>query len=488
MNNGATYQDMSRSSCNSSNLFRQAAPLSRFSSDCSSHTRIPDMSRSSCDSSNIFRQAAPPSRVSSDSSSHTRSPDTPSHSNYSSANSTSTGDQATKSAQPGQNVAGMAAQLLAGLQKEKQERKKLKERAAQEASAKGFEGMSVGDMAALLLNGMKEGKRVTAAPADPTDFAELRLPQPPQPPHLPIPGAWGCAGGSVYQQTPPPPPGMWLLEEEHQRQQQEQQMQHQLLQQQQHEQQMQQHMRQQRLQRYKQQLIAQQQVQMPSPQAGVYQNVNYGTDAIASCSDEVDDDHNFCRDPRKETAAALCARLPPQMPAGQALTTMMVRNVPVMYTQDMLVLEWPSSWNWDFLYLPRTCFGQSNLSFAFVNFVTEADAAAFKAFWEKRRLSHYNARKALNISYADVQGIEANLIQLKKKRVRRVKIHQCQPIIMRNGSRIPLEDVMAEIAAKYAEAAPPPQPTAPGRGPAVAPFAPSTDLPPGLVHPSKSLF
>lgn len=127
---------------------------------------------------------------------------------------------------------------------------------------------------------------------------------------------------------------------------------------------------------------------------------------------------------------------------GGPLTTLMVRNVPVMYTQEMLVEEWPNNGTYDFLYLPFSCLSQRNLSYAFINFTTEAHAVAFRDKWQKQRLARFSSRKPLNISFADVQGRESNLIQLKKKRVRRIKVLQCQPVLFDNSGRIPLQTVL----------------------------------------------
>jgi len=98
-------------------------------------------------------------------------------------------------------------------------------------------------------------------------------------------------------------------------------------------------------------------------------------------------------------------------------TTMMIRNVPVLYTQELLLKEWSHEGIYDFLYLPAGE-GRWNLSYAFINFVSEEKAVAFKTQWQKKRLASFSAKKPLNISFAEVQGLEANLAQLKKKRVR----------------------------------------------------------------------
>lgn len=128
-----------------------------------------------------------------------------------------------------------------------------------------------------------------------------------------------------------------------------------------------------------------------------------------------------------------------------ARTTLMIRNVPVLYTREMLLAEWPNNATYDFLYLPFSCSMQRNLSYAFVNFASEEMALAFAAKWQKKRLAHYTSRKPLNISFADVQGRDGNLWELKKKRVKRIKVNQCQPLIFENGKRVTLAEALQDL-------------------------------------------
>mmetsp|Transcript_29676 Transcript_29676/g.79005 ORF Transcript_29676/g.79005 Transcript_29676/m.79005 type:complete len:292 (+) Transcript_29676:90-965(+) len=121
------------------------------------------------------------------------------------------------------------------------------------------------------------------------------------------------------------------------------------------------------------------------------------------------------------------------------MTTVMVRNIPVMYTQEMLVSECVNTGTFDFLYLPRSGNGQTNLTYAFINFVSEEHALAFKDQWHKKRLTQLVARKPLNISFGDVQGLRANIMQLKKKKTRLMEARQCQPIIIKNGQHLTLQ-------------------------------------------------
>jgi hypothetical protein len=129
-------------------------------------------------------------------------------------------------------------------------------------------------------------------------------------------------------------------------------------------------------------------------------------------------------------------------------TTLMIRNVPVLYTRDMLAAEWLNEGTYDLLYLPYCCNTQRNLSYAFINFTSEAAALTFVQKWQKQRLAHFSSRKPLNISFADVQGLEPNLLELKKKRVNRVKVEQCQPLIFSQGRAVPMVEAFAAIESK----------------------------------------
>lgn len=122
-------------------------------------------------------------------------------------------------------------------------------------------------------------------------------------------------------------------------------------------------------------------------------------------------------------------------------TTLMVRNIPVGYTQEMIALEWPPSLGYDFLYLPRNAGGKANLGYAFVNFTDEAGAAAFRAAWHRRSLAMFRSARRLSCSLAEVQGFEANVRQLRSKPAGRLRSRHCQPLIVRDGRLMQLEEV-----------------------------------------------
>lgn len=125
-------------------------------------------------------------------------------------------------------------------------------------------------------------------------------------------------------------------------------------------------------------------------------------------------------------------------------TTLMIRNIPSQYTPEALMREWPNEGTYDFLYLPFNSQAQRNLTYAFVNFTSPAFAIEFKHMWQKMRLKQFAVQKPLNIGFADVQGRDENLRQLKKKRLLHAKVKQCQPLVFRDGVSIPLEHAFRE--------------------------------------------
>jgi len=130
-------------------------------------------------------------------------------------------------------------------------------------------------------------------------------------------------------------------------------------------------------------------------------------------------------------------------------TTLMIRNVPVLYTQEMLAEEWPNDGSYNFMYLPRLSSdntrGQRNLSYAFLNFVSAAHAMAFREAWQKKRLQHFAARKPLNISYAEVQGLEENLLQLKQKRAGSGKTFLFDPVVVVGGQEVSVDEALEKL-------------------------------------------
>jgi hypothetical protein len=112
------------------------------------------------------------------------------------------------------------------------------------------------------------------------------------------------------------------------------------------------------------------------------------------------------------------------------ITTLMIRNIPPKYTQEMLLKEWPSTWAYDLLYLPCSAKTKRNSGYAFVNFTTEAAARFFLEMWAGMRLAHFSRNKPLSIIPARVQGRNTILELFSQNDVHIKKPLDFQPAII----------------------------------------------------------
>jgi len=100
----------------------------------------------------------------------------------------------------------------------------------------------------------------------------------------------------------------------------------------------------------------------------------------------------------------------------------MMRNVPSNYTRDRLkdLLDAQGFFGrYDFLYFPTDFRTASPLGFAFVNLVSPADCAIFRAHFGGFRQWGVRSAKVCNVSWAsaDQQGLEANIERYRNSSV-----------------------------------------------------------------------
>lgn len=103
-------------------------------------------------------------------------------------------------------------------------------------------------------------------------------------------------------------------------------------------------------------------------------------------------------------------------------TTVMIRNLPFRYSQDMLVKDLNESGftdAFDFVYLPMNSKTDSSKGYAFVNFSSAACSWNCKIAFEGRPMMQYGSDKVLSVVPAAVQGYEANYEHFAGKRVSR---------------------------------------------------------------------
>lgn len=93
------------------------------------------------------------------------------------------------------------------------------------------------------------------------------------------------------------------------------------------------------------------------------------------------------------------------------IVTVMIRNVPRQYNQDILVELMNKAGfqgSYDFVYLPINVHNLRNRGYAFVNFISPDVARLFKAVFEQQPMDSSENGKDIWIHPAAIQGYEAN--------------------------------------------------------------------------------
>jgi len=133
-----------------------------------------------------------------------------------------------------------------------------------------------------------------------------------------------------------------------------------------------------------------------------------------------------------------------QVPAIDKRTTLMIRNIPNKYTQDMLldeISEFLASF--DLLYLPVDVYPQVvdkqehvNVGYAFLNFVSPERIGPFYSKFQSHKWKLFGSSKICELTYARIQGRQAMLDHFYASRVL-VDNPQFRPILFdERGNRI----------------------------------------------------
>merc|ERR1712100_530322 len=92
--------------------------------------------------------------------------------------------------------------------------------------------------------------------------------------------------------------------------------------------------------------------------------------------------------------------------------TLMLRNMPVRYTQRMFLAEIRRAGfdrTFDFIYMPMDFKTRNNHGFCFLNFIDFNFARQFVQEFEGRRLAAFKSPKKIEISAANTQGLYGNM-------------------------------------------------------------------------------
>uniref|UniRef100_A0A7S4SWG0 Mei2-like C-terminal RNA recognition motif domain-containing protein n=1 Tax=Alexandrium monilatum TaxID=311494 RepID=A0A7S4SWG0_9DINO len=137
--------------------------------------------------------------------------------------------------------------------------------------------------------------------------------------------------------------------------------------------------------------------------------------------------------------------------SGAPLTTMMLRNIPNKYTQNSLLKEINESGfagAYDFFYLPMDVQNRSNVGYAFINFLSAAEAERFRKAFSEHHFQRFHSRKIGSVCVAHVQGLDANLRHFENRAVTQARNDQYRPIVLRGQQRIDFDQAVARARAK----------------------------------------
>lgn len=117
------------------------------------------------------------------------------------------------------------------------------------------------------------------------------------------------------------------------------------------------------------------------------------------------------------------------------ITTLMLRNIPNMYTRSMLVEELDSlgfQSEYDFLYLPMDKSTQWNVGYSFVNFKSPSAAkrCADEVTGHIFRCYDHGSGKVAQVAVAHIQGLEKNLAYYSKTAVQCDRVQTYRPLVL----------------------------------------------------------
>jgi hypothetical protein len=129
-------------------------------------------------------------------------------------------------------------------------------------------------------------------------------------------------------------------------------------------------------------------------------------------------------------------------------TSLMVRNIPNKYTQQMLLSEFNENGHGpgviDFFYLPIDFKNRCNRGYAFINFVDFKDILMFHRQYYGKHWRTFNSDKICDITYARIQGKAAMLKRFENSALME-KDEEYKPLVFASngpdkGKRLPFPD------------------------------------------------
>lgn len=121
----------------------------------------------------------------------------------------------------------------------------------------------------------------------------------------------------------------------------------------------------------------------------------------------------------------------------EPVTTVMLRNIPQKYDRETLldVLNQTGfAGSFDFFYLPIDFSTTNSVGYAFINFISEAELARFRAAYVGKKLSE-ESPKVCEVCDAHLQGKDKNVDFYRNSTV--MSMHEkYHPLLFENGARV----------------------------------------------------
>lgn len=120
-------------------------------------------------------------------------------------------------------------------------------------------------------------------------------------------------------------------------------------------------------------------------------------------------------------------------------TTVMLRNIPNKFTQRMMldvINGGGFEGQYDFFYLPIDFRNRCNVGYCFLNLVNGDVATKFKAAYDGVKLGAAASSKVCAVSWARIQGLNANVTHYRNSPVNGVPCPQYKPLLFVNGFEV----------------------------------------------------
>jgi len=132
---------------------------------------------------------------------------------------------------------------------------------------------------------------------------------------------------------------------------------------------------------------------------------------------------------------------PPQDKSQQSWTTVMLKNIPNDYTQDMLLKlldEEGFSCKYDFVYLPMDFRSGSAFGYAFINLVTPEHTRLFESHFHGFCRWAFPSRKVAEVTWSrPMQGLAATVERYRNSPIMHHDVPECyKPCMFQNGTRV----------------------------------------------------